>query len=98
MNKTQIQTMIAPLVAAASAWLAAQFPLLDPATWNALVSGVAMALAMGAIAFITKRTNLANTVAPPGGGTTIVTDKHTADALPANDRVVSNSDFAVVKK
>ena len=98
MNKTQIQTMIAPLVAAASAWLAAQFPLLDPATWNALVSGVAMALAMGAIAFITKRANLADTVAPKDGPTMIVTDTKTANSLPANDRVVSSADFTVVKK
>lgn len=98
MNKVQVQTMLAPLVAAASAWLAAQFPLLDPATWNALVSGVAMAVAMGAIAFITKRVNLANTIAPKNGNTTIITDSNTANALPANDRVVSSADFTVVKK
>ena len=96
MNKVQVQTMLAPLVAAASAWLAAQFTLLDPATWNALVSGVAMAVAMGAIAFITKRVNLANTVAAPGSGTIIVTDTKTANA--ANDQVVSNANFTVVKK
>jgi hypothetical protein len=31
-------------------------------------------------------------------GTMVVTDKNTADSLPANNSVVSNSDFAVVKK
>lgn len=97
MNRTQVQTMLAPLVAAAAAWLAAKFPLIDPATWTALVSGVAMAMAMGFIAFITKKANLANTLGNMPG-TTVVTDKKTAESLPANSSVVSNTTVSVVPK
>lgn len=96
MNKTQVQTMLAPLVAAAAAWLAAKFPLIDPATWNAFVGGTAMALAMGAIGILTKKLNLADTLGHMKD-TTVVTDKKTADALPANNGVVANTEVTVVK-
>lgn len=98
MNSTQIQTMLAPVLAGAAAWLAAQFPLIDQATWNALVTAVAMAAATAFIGFITKRSSLANTIAPPNGGTVIVTDSKTAAALPANPNVVSSADAKVVAK
>src|ERR1700761_5791862 len=98
MNATQIQTMLAPVVAGAAAWLAAQFPLVDQATWNALVTAIAMAAVTAFIGFITKKSSLANTVAPPHGPTVIVTDSKTAAALPANPNVVSSTDMKVVSK
>lgn len=97
MNQTQVQTMLAPLVAAAAAWLASKFPLLDQATWTALVSATAMAAAMAFIGLITRKANLANTLGKMPD-TTVVTDKKTADALPTNGSVVSNTSVQVVPK
>lgn len=96
-NSTQVQTMLAPLIAAAAAWLASNFPLVDQATWNALVSGIAMAAAMAFIGFITKKASLANTLGKMPD-TVVVTDPKTADSLPANDSVVSNTKVVVVPK
>lgn len=87
--------MLAPLVAAAAAWLATKFPLIDPATWTALVSGVAMAIAMAAIGFITKKASLSDTLGKYKD-TTVITDEKTADSLPNNDSVVSNAAVKVV--
>lgn len=97
MNQTQVQTMLAPLVAAAAAWLASKFPLIDQATWTALVSAVAMAGAMAFIGIITRKASLANTLGKMPD-TTVVTDKKTADALPDNASVVSNTTATVVTK
>lgn len=95
MNQTQVQTAAAPFIAFLAGLLASKHLFgLDAGSWSLLIGG---GITFGATVWgviVTRRTALANTVAVPG--TTIVTDKKTADA--ANDRVVSNADFAVVKK
>jgi len=95
MNVTQIQAVLAPLVLAAAGWLASHFPLLDQATWNTLITTIAFAASTAFVAFITKKTSLANTVASKG--TIVVTDEKTAAAVP-NTNVVSNTEVEVVKK
>lgn len=96
MNKTQIQTVLAPVVGALATWLATRYPLLDPATWNMLVSSVVFAGVAAFIGFATKKVNLADTIS--GNGTTVITDKKTADALPANPNVISNTENKAVPK
>jgi hypothetical protein len=96
-NQTQIQTIIAPIVGIAVTWLATRFPLLDPATWNTLVTSVVFAGVAAFMGFITKKTSLADTVGNMPH-TTVVTDAATANALPANESVVSNTDVKVVNK
>ena len=97
MNKTQIQTVLAPIVGALATFLASKFPLIDPATWNALVSSVVFAIVAAFIGYVTKKSALADTLGNMQG-TTVVTDKKTADSLPANASVVSNTDVKVVTK
>jgi hypothetical protein len=95
MNKTQIQTTLAPLIAAVAGFLAGKGVFgLDATTWATVLGSLATvgAIAWGAVA--TRKTSLADTVGT--GGTIVVTDKATADALPANGNVVSSTDMKVV--
>lgn len=96
MNMTQIQTMLAPLILALAAWLASKVPLLDQATWNTLISAVALAAVTAITAFLTKKKSLANTLGKMDD-TTVITDEKTANSLPANDGVVANTEVKVVK-
>lgn len=90
MNKTQVMNILTPLIASFATYLASKVPLLDSATWNMLISSVAVAAVTGVLAYINRPLALKDTV---GGmpGTTVVTDKATADALPANKDVVAST-------
>jgi hypothetical protein len=95
MNKTQLQTTLAPLIAAVAGFLAGKGVFgLDAATWATVLGSLATigAVAWGAVA--ARKTSLADTVGQ--GGTVVVTDKATADALPANPNVVSSTEVKVV--
>lgn len=97
MNKTQLQTTLAPIIAAAAGFLAGKgYFGLDAADWITVFGALSSigAVAWGAIA--TRKTSLADTLG--SNGTIVVTDKKTADALPANPSVVSNTDVRVVNK
>jgi hypothetical protein len=98
MNKTSLQTTLAPLIAAVAGFLAGKGVFgLDAATWATVLGSVATvgAVAWGAVA--ARKTALVDTVGNMTG-TTVVTDKATASALPANDSVVSNTEVRVVNK
>lgn len=96
MNKTQIQTMLAPVIGAIATWLATRYPLLDHDTWNMLVSSTVFAGVAAFIGVVTRKSNLADSIS--GNGTTVITDKKIADALPANPNVVSNTEIKAVTK
>lgn len=89
MNKTQLQTTIAPLVAAVAGFLAGKGIFgFDAQTWISIIGGV---LAFGATiwgAVAARPQALKDTT---GGlpNTTVVTDKTSADALPNNPDVVA---------
>lgn len=97
MNKTQIMNILTPLIATFATYLTSKVPLLDQATWNTLISSAALAGVTAVLAYINRPLALKDTV---GGmsGTTVVTDKASADALPANSSVVSNTEVKVVSK
>lgn len=98
MNKTQLQTTLAPLIGVLAGFLAGKGVFgLDAATWATVIGSLAgtAAIVWGAIS--TRKTALTDTVGLMPG-TTVVTDKGTADALPANSSVVSNTDMKVVIK
>lgn len=88
MNKTQIQTTLAPLVGIMVSWLAHKFPLLDQATWDTLVNAIIFAGASAFIGWRTSRLALKDTVGEMPH-TTVVTDKASANALPNNPDVVA---------
>lgn len=97
MNNTQLQTILAPIIGALAIWLASKFPLLDPTVWNTLITAIVGAGVAAFMGFITKNTALKNTVGNMSN-TVVVTDKASADALPSNNSVVSNTDVKVVPK
>ena len=88
MNKTQIMNILTPLIVAAATWLAAKVPLIDQATWNTLISAVAMAIITAALAYINRPLALKDTVGNMDK-TTVVTDAASAAALPNNKDVVA---------
>lgn len=96
MNKTQLQTTLAPLIAVVAGYLAGKGGI-DAATWATVIGSVigTGSIIWGAVA--TRKTALADTLGKDPG-TTVVTDKATADALPANSSVVSNTEVKVVNK
>jgi hypothetical protein len=97
-NKTQLQTTLAPLIAAIAGFLAGKGVFgLDAATWATVLGSVATIAAVGWGAVAARKTSLADTVGNLPG-TTVVTDKATADALPANSSVVANTEVKVVPK
>lgn len=89
MNKTQIQTTFAPLIAAIAGFLAGKGVFgLDAQTWISILGGAGALAATiwGAVA--TRETALKDTT----GGlahTTVITDKASAEALPNNPDVVA---------
>lgn len=91
MNKTQIQTTLAPLIAALAGFLAGRGVFgFDAETWATLIGS---ALGTGAIiwgAIAARKTALVDTT---GGlpNTTVVTDKATADSLPNNKDVIATT-------
>lgn len=89
MNKTQVQTTFAPLIAALAGFLAGKgFFGFDAQTWIAILGAVGAlgATIWGAVA--TRPQALKDTT---GGlaNTTVITDKASADALPNNPDVVA---------
>lgn len=95
-NKTQLQTTSATLVGIAAGYASARGWLgLDTGAWTAVIlGGIALWPAI-----ITRAKSLKDTV---GGmkGTTVITDKATAEALPNNPDVVAATPeiVAAIKK
>lgn len=89
MNKTQLQTTLAPLIAAIAGFLAGKGVFgLDSATWATILGSIGAlgAAIWGAVA--TRSQALKDTT---GGlpNTTVVTDRASAAALPNNPDVVA---------
>lgn len=97
MNKTQVMTILTPLLGALATYLASKVPLLDQATWNTIITSLAVAGVTVALGYLNRSLALKDTVGDMAQ-TTVVTDKASADALPKNDSVVSNTDVKVVAK
>jgi hypothetical protein len=96
-NKTQLQTTLAPIIAAAAGFLAGKgYFGLNAVDWTTILGSAAAIVATGWGAVAARKTSLADTLGQ--NGTIVVTDKKTADALPANNSVVSNTDMKVVSK
>lgn len=88
MNDLQIKNILTPIIGILVAWLAAKFPLLDPATWNTLVTAVVGAIVAIVLGFFNRTTSVLNT-AGNQAGTTVVTTPQNAAALPANKDVIA---------
>lgn len=89
MNKTQLQTTLAPIVAAIAGFLAGKGIFgFDVQTWISILGGVGALVATVWAAIATRPQALKDTT---GGlaNTTVVTDKASADALPDNPDVVA---------
>lgn len=89
MNKTQLQTTFAPLIAAIAGFLAGKgYFGFDSQTWIAILGGIGAVGATVWSAIATRPQALKDTT---GGlpGTTVVTDKASADALPNNPDVIA---------
>ena len=91
MNKTQVQTTFAPLVAAIAGFLAGKgYFGFDAQTWIAIIGGIG---ALGATiwgAMASRPQSLKDTTASLPN-TTVVTDQASADALPNNKDVVATT-------
>jgi len=89
MNKTQLQTTLAPLVGVLAGYLAGAHVLnLSAGDWTIVISGLA---GVGAIlwpAIVTRAQSLKDTVGKMDK-TTVVTDAASANALPNNPDVVA---------
>lgn len=89
MNKTQLQTTLAPLIAAIAGFLAGKGVFgLDAQTWISILGGVGALAATIWGAAAARSQALKDTT---GGlpNTTVVTDKASAAALPNNPDVVA---------
>lgn len=89
MNKTQLQTTLAPLVAAVAGFLAGKGVFgFDAATWASIVGGLLslVAVVWGAVAARPQALKDTTGTLP---NTTVVTDKASAAALPNNPDVVA---------
>lgn len=97
MNDTQIKVIVAPIIGAVATWLASKWPLLDQQTWNTLISSLVFSGVAAYLASVTTKAPLANSVANYDD-TKVVTDKKTADSLPNNASVISNTEVKVTAK
>ena len=88
MNSLQIKNILTPIIGIAVAWLARQFPMLDVATWDTLVSTVVFGAVAVVLGFFNKTTNVLDT-AGNQPGTTVVTTPANAAALPDNKDVIA---------
>lgn len=89
MNKTQLQTTIAPLIAAIAGFLAGKgFFGFDAQTWISILGGLGALVATiwGAIA---ARPQALKDTTGTLANTTVVTDRASADALPDNPDVIA---------
>lgn len=85
-----ILNVITPLIATLATWLASKVPLLDQASWNTLISTVAMSGVTAILAYINRPQALKATVGNMLK-TTVVTDAASANALPNNPSVVAST-------
>lgn len=90
MNKTMVMNILTPMIASIATWLASKVPLLDQATWNMLITSVAVAGVTAAMAYINRPLALKDTVGSMDN-TKVITDKASADALPKNDSVIATT-------
>lgn len=97
MNDTQIKVIVTPIIGALATWLASKWPLLDQQTWNTLVSSLVFSAVAAYLASVTTKKPLANSVGSYDD-TKVVTDKATADSLPDNASVISNTEAKVTAK
>lgn len=97
MNNTQLPAVLGPIVAALAAFLASKYPLLDIATWNTLVTTFVLVGLSAYLGWKTNKSSLADSLGQYKD-TTVVTDKKTADGLPSNSSVVSNTEAKVSAK
>lgn len=88
MNKTQIANILTPIIGVIATWLGTKVPLLDAATWNTLITTVALAIVTGVLAYFNRATALADTVGKLPG-TTVVTTPEISEALPNNPDVIA---------
>lgn len=100
MNKTQLQTTAASLVGIAAGYAAGHGWLgLDVGAWTTIMGSV---IAIGAVlwpALVTRAQSLKDTVGKMSN-TTVITDRASADALPANKDVIAATPeiVAAIKK
>lgn len=88
MNKTQLSATGAGLVGVAAGYLAGRNALgLGLDAWTQILTYVVAAGAVVAPAVVTRLKSLKDTVGKSGA--VVVTDKATADALPANPNVIA---------
>jgi hypothetical protein len=99
MNKTQLQTTLAPLVAAIAGFLAGKgYFGWDAQTWIAVLGGIGSLAAVLWGAFATTSSALKNTTANLPA-TTVVTDKASADKIGNKDVVAATPAIvAAIKK
>lgn len=87
MNKTQLQTTAAPIIAVAAGYLAGSGALgLSASDWGVVLGAV---VAVGSIlwpAIVTRLQSLKDTVGKSGA--VVVTSRESADALPNNPNVI----------
>jgi hypothetical protein len=88
MNKTMIMNVLTPLIGTAAAFLASKVPLLDQATWNTLISSVAISGVTAVLAYVNREQALKDTVGHMAK-TSVITDAASANALPNNPDVVA---------
>lgn len=100
MNKTQLQTTLAPIIATIAGALAAKGWLgLGAADWTTIIYSL---VATGAVLWpviVTRAQSLKDTVGKMSN-TTVITDRASADALPANKDVIAATPeiVAAIKK
>jgi hypothetical protein len=96
MNQTQLQTTLAPIVAAIAGSLAARgFLGLDTAGWTTILFSLLAVAAVAWPAIVTRAQSLKDTVGKLPA-TTVITDVASANALPNNPDVVAATP-AIVK-
>lgn len=89
MNKTQLQTTVAPLIGVIAGYLAGAHVLnLSSGDWTIVISSLIGAGAILWPAIVTRAQSLKDTVGNLPS-TTVVTDRASADALPNNKDVVA---------
>ncbi len=90
MNNIQVKNILTPLFGLLATYLATKLNFLgmDQATWNTLVSGIGFAVVSAILGVFGKTTSLMDTVGSQPG-TTVVTTRENAAALPANPDVIA---------
>lgn len=83
-----IKNIMTPLIALAAAWLSRKLPFIDAATWTTWIDAFFAALTTGVLAWFNRPSNIID-AAGKQAGTTVVTTKEIADALPANHDVIA---------